>query len=108
MVWLTRTEHANARGDGFLAPGTVKLLLDGQQRITSLYGIMRGKPRQFFDGNAQAFTGLYFHLDDELFELYAPLKMQDNPMWISVTELMHIGCHEPLSACSRSQRYWPD
>jgi Protein of unknown function DUF262 len=96
LVWLTRTEHANARGDGSLAPGTVKLLLDGQQRITSLYGIMRGKPPQFFDGNAQAFTGLYFHLDDELFEFYAPLKMQDNPLWISVTELMQIGAGEAI------------
>jgi len=34
----------------------VKLLLDGQQRMTSLYGVVRGKPPKFFDGNAQAFT----------------------------------------------------
>src|SRR3954469_2914008 len=62
MVWTTKTENADARGDGQLAPGTVKLLLDGQQRITSLYGLIRGKPPKFFDGNAQAFTGLYFNL----------------------------------------------
>src|SRR5216110_533077 len=37
LVWVTKTESANARGDGQLQPGTVKLLLDGQQRITSLY-----------------------------------------------------------------------
>jgi hypothetical protein len=41
----------------------VKLLLDGQQRMTSLYGVVRGKPPKFFDGNAQAFTGLRFHLE---------------------------------------------
>jgi hypothetical protein len=72
------------------------LLLDGQQRITSLYGIIRGKPPPFFDGNSQAFTGLYFHLDDEIFEFYAPLKMQDNPLWINVTELMQIGAGEAI------------
>lgn len=44
LVWVTKTESASARGDGHLSPGFVKLLLDGQQRITSLYGIVRGKP----------------------------------------------------------------
>lgn len=96
LVWVTKTESADARGDGPLAPGSVKLLLDGQQRITSLYGIIRGKPPQFFDGNAQTFTGLYFHLDDETFEFYAPLKMKDNPLWINVTELMQIGAGEAI------------
>ena len=44
LVWETRTENAWARGDGPLAAGTVKLLLDGQQRITSLYGLIRARP----------------------------------------------------------------
>ncbi len=91
LVWVTKTENANARGDGQLSPGFVKLLLDGQQRITSLYGIVRGKPPKFFDGNAQSFTGLYFDLESEVFEFYAPAKMKDNPLWISVTELMQLG-----------------
>ena len=91
LVWVTKTEGAKARGDGNLAPGTVKLLLDGQQRITSLYGIIRGKPPKFFDGNAQAFTGLHFNLDDETFEFFMPMKMKDNPLWISVTELLQTG-----------------
>lgn len=91
LVWVTQTDLANARGDGALSPGYVKLLLDGQQRITSLYGLVRGKPPRFFDGNAQAFTGLHFHLDDEVFEFYASLKMGDNPLWVNVTELMQQG-----------------
>ena len=69
----------------------VKLLLDGQQRITSLYGVVRGKPPKFFDGNAKAFTGLRFHLDIQTFEFYQPVKMQDDPLWIDVTELMKKG-----------------
>jgi hypothetical protein len=94
LVWVTATETASARGDGALQPGFVKLLLDGQQRITSLYGIMRGKSPQFFEGNAQAFTGLHFNLQDETFEFYAPLKMKDNPFWIDVTQLMQNGTGE--------------
>ncbi len=91
LVWSTKTEIADTRGDAPPAPGVVKLLLDGQQRITSLYGIIRGRPPRFFDGNAQAFTGLYFHLDDEAFEFYSPLKMKDDPLWINVTVLMQQG-----------------
>ena len=91
LVWLTKSQEANARGDSSLAPGIVKLLLDGQQRITSLYGIVRGKPPKFFDGNAQTFTGLYFNLQEETFEFYAPLKMKDNPLWFNVTDLMMKG-----------------
>ena len=91
LVWETRTEQADARGAGPLATGTVKLLLDGQQRVTSLYGLIRGEAPRFFDGNARAFSGLYFHLDDEVFAFYAPLKMKDNPLWINVTELFQTG-----------------
>jgi hypothetical protein len=94
LVWVTQTKNANARGDAPLAPGSVKLLLDGQQRITSLYGLVRGNPPQFFDGNVASFTGLYFHLEDEAFEFYAPLKMKDNLLWINVTELMKAGVGE--------------
>lgn len=96
LVWETKTELAEShkRGSGNLSAGTVKLLLDGQQRITSLYGIIRGKSPQFFEGNEQAFTGLYFNLESESFEFYAPVKMQNNPLWINVTELMQNGVGE--------------
>lgn len=91
LVWVTKTESAEARGDQRLAAGNVELILDGQQRVTSLYGIIRGKQPPFFEGNASAFTDLHFNLADETFEFYGPVKMQDNPHWISVTKLMKQG-----------------
>src|SRR5262245_16948605 len=91
LVWATESKTATHRGDGVLAAGIVKLLLDGQQRMTSLYGVLRGGPPKFFDGNAQAFTGLQFHLEGEAFEFYQPVKMKDDPLWIDVTELMQQG-----------------
>lgn len=91
LVWVTKMESADVRGDGATSLGNVELLLDGQQRITSLYGIVRGKPPTFFDGNSWAFTGLYFNLHDETFEFYAPLKMKGNPAWVDVTDLMQKG-----------------
>lgn len=91
LVWATESQTATHRGDGVLAAGVVKLLLDGQQRMTSLYGVVRGRPPKFFDGNAKAFTGLRFHLDAQTFEFYQPVKMKDDPLWIDVTELMKKG-----------------
>ncbi|KKK77692.1 hypothetical protein LCGC14_2851010, partial [marine sediment metagenome] len=55
------------------------------------YGIVRGKPPKFFEGNSRAFTGLYFNIEEGIFEFYAPAKMKDNPLWISVTTLMQTG-----------------
>lgn len=91
LVWVTKSEDVVARGDSAVAPGVVKLLLDGQQRITTLYGIIRGRPPHFFNGNAAAFTGLYFNLETETFEFYMPSKMKDDPLWVNVTELMKTG-----------------
>ncbi len=88
LVWVTHPDTTKTKGLGALQPGSVELLLDGQQRITTLYGIVRGKPPEFFDGNAQAFTNLHFHLVEETFEFYSAAKMADNPLWINVTALM--------------------
>jgi len=91
LVWATESKTAAHRGNTDLAAGIVKLLLDGQQRITTLYGVIRGKPPKFFEGNSQAFSGLYFNLESEQFMFYSPLKMQDDPLWINVTEIMQKG-----------------
>jgi hypothetical protein len=91
LVWATESTAAAHRGDGPLASGLVKLLLDGQQRMTTIYGVVRGKPPKFFDGNANAFSGLQFHLEEQTFAFYQPLKMQADPLWIDVTSLMKKG-----------------
>ena len=91
LVWATQSNEAEHRGEGQLAAGVVKLLLDGQQRVTSLYGVARGRPPEFFDGNAQAFEGLYFHVDQEIFSFYQPTRMKDDPLWIDVSELLQKG-----------------
>lgn len=91
LTWLTATESAVARGDGALQPGSVQLLLDGQQRVTTLYGLVKGSPPPFFEGNSAAFDGLKFHLDDEVFEFWQPVKMKDDPLWVDVREIFKLG-----------------
>jgi len=91
LTWDTETDGASVRGSAGSGPGFRQLLLDGQQRVTSLYGVIRGRPPAFFEGDAAAFTGLRFHVEDEVFEFYAPAKMKDDPLWIDVTELFTAG-----------------
>ena len=91
LVWITDSDHADHRGGSDLAAGVVQLILDGQQRITTLYGIVRGEPPPFFDGRAETFTGLQFHLEDEQFAFYQPSRMKDDPLWIDVSQLMRRG-----------------
>lgn len=88
LLWQTRVGTTATRGSSALKGGTVTLLLDGQQRITSLYGIARGCPPEFFDGNPDVFTGLHFNVEEETFEFYRPSKMSGNPVWVDVTKLM--------------------
>ena len=97
LVWETAVGMAKIKGDNQMIGGdNIKLLLDGQQRITSAYGVIRGKAPAFFDGRAQAFTGLCFHVDEEKFEFYQPTKMDQDPLWVDVSKFMEYGLAEHI------------
>ncbi|MFD0597246.1 DUF262 domain-containing protein [Catellatospora coxensis] len=87
LVWETETNPGSVRGTGEVGNGVKLMLLDGQQRITSLYGVARGKPPAFFEGDQTAFTNLRFNVEEETFEFFAPAKMKGDPTWIDVTAL---------------------
>ena len=92
LVWVTPPGSAATKGPFLAKPwGSSRLLLDGQQRITSLYGVARGKPPAFFEGDPKVFTNLHFHLEEENFEFYAPAKMSNDPLWVDVTNLLQSG-----------------
>ena len=55
--------------------------------MTSLYGLVLGQPPNFFEGDARAFTDLYFNLEAEEFEFFTPMRMRNNPLWANVTQL---------------------
>ena len=91
LIWETQATQDDVRGDQPLATGAHKLLLDGQQRVTSLYGIINDKLPAFSDGDEHSFRNLYFNVDTEEFEFYGPVKMKEDPRWISVTNLLQKG-----------------
>ena len=69
LVWETEVAHQAGRGRRRRA-APCALLLDGQQRVTTLYGIVRGRPPAFFDGDPRAFRDLRFNVDSEAFLFY--------------------------------------
>lgn len=89
LTWETEASGTDTRGSA--SSGIRNMLLDGQQRLTSLYGVARGRPPEFFEGDASAFTGLHFNVDDQTFEFYAPTKMKGDISWVGVTELLRDG-----------------
>jgi len=53
---------------------------------------------------ARAFTDLYFNMEEETFEFYGPVKMRDNPHWISVTQLLQEGLDPFITLINTSTR----
>jgi hypothetical protein len=87
LIWTTEADPKNLRNVNSQDLGTINLLLDGQQRITTLYGLIRGQAPPFFQGDEKAFIDLYFNAETEVFEFYGPIKMKGDPTWVSVTEV---------------------
>ncbi|MDF9794997.1 hypothetical protein OKW21_000260 [Catalinimonas alkaloidigena] len=90
LIWKTR-EPSKIRGD---KPDTNsiyhQLILDGQQRLTTIYTIFRGKTPSWYEGVSLR-TDLYFNLETEEFEYYMPRKMENNPEWIHVSDFLSKG-----------------
>jgi hypothetical protein len=98
LTWETQADGSAVRGGTVAAHGVRVLILDGQQRVTSLYGVSRGRPPAFFQGDEKAFTGLRFNVEEETFEFYAPAKMRDDPRWIDVTALFVRGLEPHIAS----------
>lgn len=90
LMWETAPDSVSVRGD-IAGTGVRHLLLDGQQRITTLYGVLRGTAPPFFEGNASAFTGLYFNVATEEFAFYQATRMRGDQTWVDVHKLFKGG-----------------
>ena len=88
LVWDVPLEQEESTNNN------AELLLDGQQRVTTLYRIIKGKTPRFFRGKEKVFGKLKFHLQNEVFEFDQPIKMKNDPLWIDVTQLFEVGAVE--------------
>jgi uncharacterized protein with ParB-like and HNH nuclease domain len=80
VIWKTYTPQ---RSRGQLPPtenSYSRLILDGQQRLTSICTLFEGKPPAFYERET-LFFNLYFYLPNEEFEFYQKAKMATDPLW---------------------------
>jgi uncharacterized protein with ParB-like and HNH nuclease domain len=68
--------------------GTIKVILDGQQRLTTLYLLFRGEiPPYYTENDIETDPrNLYFNLETGDLQYFQPTRMKDNPLWCSVVE----------------------
>ncbi len=84
LIWKTPAPP-KIRGDAHEDDSrSYRLILDGQQRLTSVYVLMEGEPPPFYEGE-KLFFDLHFNLVKEEFAYYKKTEMQNNPEWIQVT-----------------------
>lgn len=90
LIWKTK-EPSKTRGD-IKSSNSIfhQLILDGQQRLTTIYTIFRGKTPDWYEGVALR-TDLYFNLETEEFEYFMSRKMNNNIEWINVSEFLSLG-----------------
>lgn len=69
--------------------GAVRILLDGQQRITTLYMLIKGKiPPYYTEAEIIHDTrGMYVNLETRELEYYSKQKMQNDPRWQNITDV---------------------
>jgi hypothetical protein len=70
--------------------GAVKLILDGQQRITTLYMLMRGEIPPYYTMNdigENDIRNLYVNVETLDLEYYKVKTMENNPLWVNITDI---------------------
>lgn len=90
LTWETGTPP-ELKGDHKYDPkqGSVKLILDGQQRITTLYMLMTDQIPPYYKEYEilQPVRGLYVNVETLDLEYYKKTIMEKNPLWVNITEI---------------------
>ncbi len=90
LTWETNNPP-ELKGDHKYDPkqGSVKIILDGQQRITTLYILMTGNIPPYYkeDEITYDIKPLYVNIETLELEYYKKNMMATNPLWIHITDV---------------------
>ena len=95
LIWKTQRPSkvkGKAKDHGFTHH---HLILDGQQRLTTIYTLFHDKTPEWYEGAALR-TDLYFNLETEEFQYYKPSEMSGRREWIHVTDFLKKGGLTPF------------
>ncbi len=105
LLWESEIGELALRGHRDRRSGLGALVLDGQQRLTTLYSLARGKPPTFFDGDPDLFRGLHFHLEDERFQFFATSQDSFDSLWVDAGRLLREGVGSALDQVQRHPKH---
>ncbi len=90
LTWDTNTPP-ELKGGWIYDPrqGAVKIILDGQQRITTLYMLIRDKIPPYYKKSEilKDPRGLYVNIKNLELQYYMPTRMKSNPYWVNITDI---------------------
>lgn len=93
LTWET-TNPPELKGEyakklNFSTKGAVKLILDGQQRITTLYLLIKGEIPPYYKEEEilNDVRGLYVNVETLVLEFYKKTIMENDPLWVDVTDI---------------------
>ena len=71
--------------------GAVKIILDGQQRITTLYMLMKGLIPPYYTEKEieNDIRNLYVNVETLELEYYKVKMMENNPLWVNITDIFN-------------------
>lgn len=90
LTWET-TNPPELKGDYIyeISKGAVKLILDGQQRITTLYMLMTGEIPPYYTEKEilNDIRGLHVNVKTRILEYYRKTTMENDPTWVDITQI---------------------
>ena len=94
LIWRTYRPSL-VRGGEAAHDGHSLLLLDGQQRLTTLFVLFQGEAPKFYEGES-LFFNLHFNMQTEEFRFWQRSLMENNPAWIGVHDFLREGLNALL------------
>ncbi len=102
LIWKTEVPSKLRGANVSDNQAFTRLILDGQQRLTTLYTVLKGAPPDWIEGKPPR-TDLYFNLETEDFQYYTQSAMSGKREWISVIELLQKGVGDYVEQASEAE-----
>jgi hypothetical protein len=90
LTWETNSPPELKGGHVYDArQGAVRILLDGQQRVTTLYMLIKGElpPYYTLEEITHDTRGLYVNVGSLELEYYSKIRMEADPLWADITSV---------------------
>jgi len=85
LIWKTLNPPKLSGGYKSSEGIYTRVLLDGQQRLTTLYLFVKGKTPPYYNNMVKKYN-LYFNVEDEKIRYYQKTLMENKPEWISLID----------------------